>query len=337
MRENDLYKEVSKLAMPDFDKTKQNIVSAKTKKFPIKSVLAVAACLVAAVGAVALSQNFRNTPPKNPTGQNAVYDVENPSSDETFPATNRDLNAQPDFNDKIVYNKIKGSACASWACRGETKNYALGLFSPISEVIPYDMSDRYYHEMYVLPEELSGTGAVQDIENYTELHTCQIGYYKPDSARHIIISFSDKGEPMRDYVVECGKKVSSISGVDVILNGDVSEGYGMCIAVFSLEINGKTVWFDIEASDVTQQEMLSAVRAVIAMAKSSSLFLNVCENSVTEPPEGAQTEDLSESNITTEAPVTSQGYTVDIGDEDELNRPDDVMTAPAYDPSEDMP
>ena len=26
MRENDLYKEVSKLAMPDFDKTKQNIV-----------------------------------------------------------------------------------------------------------------------------------------------------------------------------------------------------------------------------------------------------------------------------------------------------------------------
>ncbi|MGN1347554.1 MAG: hypothetical protein ACI4VI_01300 [Acutalibacteraceae bacterium] len=334
MRENDLYKEVSKLAMPDFDKTKQNIVSSETKKFPIKSVVAVAACLVAAVGAVALSQNFRNTPTQNLADQNAVLA---PSSDETLPATNPALNSEPDFNDKIVYNKIKGLVSASLACRGETKDYVPGIFSPISEVIPDDMNDRYYNEMYVLPEELRGTEAIQDIENYTELHTCQIGYYKPDSARNIIISFSAKGEPLRDCIIECGKKVSSISGVDVILNGDVSEEYGMCIAVFSLEINGKTVWFDIEASEVTQQEMLSAVRAVISMAKSSSLFLNVCENSVTEPPEGAQTEDFSESHITTEAPVTSQGNAVDIDDEDELNRPDDVLTAPAYDPSVDMP
>ncbi|MGN1117971.1 MAG: hypothetical protein ACI4RU_05110 [Acutalibacteraceae bacterium] len=297
MRENDLYKEVSKLAMPDFDTTKQNIVSSETKKFPIKSVLAVAACLVVALGVTASVKLSRSTPPTKADDMNVspAYDPTAEQGDltgtsgvqgneqDSLTGTNGVTGEQQTYNDKIVYNKIKGLASASLACRGETKNYALGLFSPISEVIPDDMNDRYYNEMYVLPEELWGTEAMQDIENYTELHTCQLCYYKPDSARHIVISFSDKGEPMRDYIIECGKKVSSISGVDVILNGDVSEEYGICIAVFSLEINGKTVWFDIEASDVTQQEMLSAVRAVIAMAKSDSLFSNVCENSVTEP------------------------------------------------------
>lgn len=335
MRENDLYKEVSKLAMPDFDKTKQNIVSAKTKKFPIKSVLAVAACLVAAVGAVALSQNFRNTPPKNPTGQNAVYDVENPSSDETFLATNPAINGETDFNDKIVYNKIGSYGSSDLACVCDEKPYALASYKDIIKVIPERLTEMYYEELYVVPDELSSTEAIQKEENYTELHTCLLSFIKPDSATRIEIGFSKKGTPLRDCFFEGGEKMSNISGVDVLLNGDPNDKVSVCIATFKIEKENETLWFDIEFSEITEEEMLSVLRAVISMAKSNKMSAEPA----TEPAGGAEF-DLSElisQAHTTEAPVTSQGNTVDIDDEDELNRPDDVMTAPAYDPSEDMP
>lgn len=332
MRENDLYKEVSKLAMPDFDKTKQNIVSAETKKFPIKSVVAVAACLVAAVGAVALSQNFRNTPPKNPTGQNAVLAH---SIDGTFPATNPDLNTEPDYNDKIVYNKIGAYRSADLACVCDEKPYALASYKDIIRVIPERLTEMYYEELYVVPDELSGTEAIQKEENYTELHTCLLSFIKPDSATRIEIGFSKKGTPLRDCFYEGGKKMSNISGVDVLLNGDPNDKVSMCIATFKIEEENETLWFDIEFSEITEEEMLSVLRTVISMAKSNKMSTEPA----TEPAEGVEfnlSELISQAH-TTEAPVTSQGNTIDIDDEDELNRPDDVLTVPAYDPSEDMP
>lgn len=336
MRENDLYKEVSKLAMPDFDKTKLNIVSSETKKFPIKSVVAVAACLVAAVGAVALSQNFRNTPPKNPTEQSAVYGVVDPSLDGTFPATNPALNTDPVFNDKIVYNKIGAYRSADLACVCDEKPHALASYKDIIRVIPERLSEMNYQELYVIPDELLGTEAVQNDENYTELHTCLLSFVKPDSATRIEIGFSKKGTPLRDCFYEGGKKMSSISGVDVLLNGNPNDKVSMCIATFKIEQENETLWFDIEFSEITEEEMLTVLRTVISMAKS----YRMSAEPATEPAEGVEfnlSELISQAHITTEAPVPSQGNTVDIDDEDELNRPDDVLTAPTYDPSVVVP
>lgn len=328
MRENDLYKEVSKKVMPDFDEMKNNaIVSAETKKRNFKPYITVAACLVAVVAAVAVSQNLRSTPGSDlPLSQNAV--IVGDSQSGTTPALTQQATTQPEYKDKIVYNKLGAVGSASLAASCKDAPYALAQHKDIISAIPERINEAHYYELYVVPEEMMGTTALQNEENYTELHTTQLNFYIPNSATKILISYSEKGAPLRDYIVESGKRKSNISGVDVILNGKPDV---MCIATFSLSDEYKTVYFDIEFSQVTEEEMVTVLKAVIKSFNNN----NIQSYPATEPPESAETYTPSEIFSQAHEPTeTTQGYFVDIDEEEDLLL-GDVETMPPYNPAAD--
>lgn len=338
MRENDLYKEVAKLGMPDLDEIKENIVSNGTKKHNYKFGIAIAACFAVAVSAALLINNssFKLPHTQKTTDDKNAYAVSNGES-ETYPAINSGTGEEMTeiFNentcpDKIVYNKLKSVSANSLACNCREVDYALREFRDIISLTSRDMNERSYLELYVLPDELKGTQAIQDVENYTELHTCQIVLRKPDSAKGIEVSFSSKGEPLRDCIYDTGvKKASTIYGHEMYLNGDINDGF--CIATFFFENdNGSKIWFDVEFSEVSEEEMLSVLRQIVIHWNLHS----VCEVvPITEPAVTEETPDewFYVSQETTESVQPSQGYTIDIpSDDDDIVS--ETIVAPAWDP-----
>ena len=355
MRENDFYKEVSKSVMPDFDEMKQNAVSVKMKKRSFKPFVAIAACFMVAIGIAALIGNSgvfseiskKPDSPKQPAApaetSQAVYNETSCEQDHynTTAAEQKDT--------AIHYNKLLKVGSNSLAARCETKNEYLGAFYSIISLIPEELNECYFDEIYVLPDNLKGTQAMQNIENYTVLHTCQLNFYKGNSSESVTISFSDKGEPLRDTSYECGKKKSLINGRNVILTGNISDG--LCFANFVLDESGKTIYFDIEFSGITEEEMISILIEVINKSGMGNFFTAVCEEEMTEPADGAvdtPEEIFSNAHVTTEPPVTeyttelcdgvpvtesvSGGSWVDINEEEDLLI-GDVVTTPPYDPT----
>ena len=356
MRENDFYKEVSKEAMPDFNEMKANIVSVKAEKKNFKPFIAAAACFVVAVGGVAF---LRNSNFFYPLDKDGMVNTSQPAQfalgeNETSPAvytTRPDLlTDSPENDDKIVYNRLGSVGSGSLAARCETKNQFMGTFYSIISLIPEELNECYFDEIYVVPDNLKGTEAMQDIENYTLLHTCQLSFRKGNSSECVIISFSDKGEPLRDCIYECGKKKSVISGHEVTLTGNIKDG--LCLANFKLDENGKAIYFDIEFSGITEEEMISILKEVINKSGMGNFFTMVCQEEMTEPPAGSDTpeEIFSNAHVTTEPVVTeittelfagvpvtdsvSDDHWADINEEEELLL-GDAVTMPPYDPSAD--
>lgn len=331
MRENDLYKEVSKKVMPDFDEMKNNIVLNKAKKSRIKPLIAVAACLVLAVGVGVSLKNLNHYMVLDGDGMvNTVPASGVVCGDVTIPAL--DTTVTITSNDKIVYNKLGAVGSNSLAARCELKNGCLGYYNSIISLIPEELNECSFEEIYVVPDNLEGTEAMQDIENYTVRHTCQLRFVKPESSDAVIISFSDKGEPLRDTVYECGKKKSLIGGQEITLTGDIKDG--LCLANFALEESGNKIYFDIEFSGIKEEEMLAILNEVINKSEWGHFYTQACEEEITEGIVSDTPEEIfSNAHITTEPPETSQGNFVGIEGENEIIT--DRETMPAYAPSAD--
>lgn len=345
MRENDLYKEVSKSVMPDYDEMKQNVVSVKPKKRSFKPFVAIAACFMVAIGIAALIGNsgvFSEISKKPDSPQQPAAPAETSQAVYNETSCEQDhynITAAEQKDTAIHYNKLLKVGSNSLAVRCETNNQILGYYNSIISLIPEELNECSFEELYVLPDNLKGTEAMQDINNYTVLHTCQLRFVKPNSSDAVIIAFSDKGEPLRDTVYYCGKKKSLINGRNVILTGNISDG--LCFANFVLDEGGKTIYFDIEFSGITEEEMLEILNEVISKSEWGHYYTPACEEEITVGIANDTPEEIfSNAHITTEPPVIEyttegvDGYWVDINEDEDLLS-GDVVTIPPYDPPAD--
>ena len=94
----------------------------------------------------------------------------------------------------------------------------------------------------------------RNIAKYDLLHD-YVFNYKKDSTNSIIIAVSEVEEPLRDYYIDGGKKVSKIRGTELI----ISQWKDMYIVTF--EYND--LYFDIETTGVTENQLLDLLESLI--------------------------------------------------------------------------
>lgn len=92
------------------------------------------------------------------------------------------------------------------------------------------------------------------IAEYDVIHDYVFNYRK-DSSNDIKIAFSEIEEPIRDYFIDEGDKVSKIGEVELV----ISQWKEMYIVTFEY----KDIYFDIETTGVTRNELVSLLQSVI--------------------------------------------------------------------------
>lgn len=90
---------------------------------------------------------------------------------------------------------------------------------------------------------------------YDVLHDYVVSY-KKDSINEIIIAFSEIEKPLRDYYIDMGDKVSKIGDIELI----ISQYKNMYILTF----NFKDIYFDIETTGITENELLELLQSIFA-------------------------------------------------------------------------
>lgn len=94
----------------------------------------------------------------------------------------------------------------------------------------------------------------RDVAKYDVLHDYVFNYRK-DSINNIIIAFSELEQPIRDYYIDEGNKVSKIGNTELI----ISKCNQMYIVTF--KYNG--VYFDIETTGITEKELIEMLQSII--------------------------------------------------------------------------
>ena len=94
----------------------------------------------------------------------------------------------------------------------------------------------------------------RDIAEYDVIHDYVFNYRK-DSSNDIKIAFSEIEEPIRDYFIDEGDKVSKIGEVELV----ISQWKEMYIVTFEY----KDIYFDIETTGVTRNELVSLLQSII--------------------------------------------------------------------------
>ena len=74
---------------------------------------------------------------------------------------------------------------------------------------------------------------------------------------NIIIAFSEIEEPIRDYYIDGGNKISKIG--DVELKITQSESQEMYIVTFEY----KDIYFDIETTGITEDQLVDLLKSLI--------------------------------------------------------------------------
>ncbi len=93
-----------------------------------------------------------------------------------------------------------------------------------------------------------------EIEEYNILHDYILNYRKDDS-NNITIAFSGVEQPIRDYYIEEGKKISKIGDVEL----NISQWEEMYIVTFEY----KGIYFDIETTGITEEQLVSLLKSII--------------------------------------------------------------------------
>lgn len=93
-------------------------------------------------------------------------------------------------------------------------------------------------------------------DNYDTLNNYVFSYRNTKNNRNIILAFSDKYKPLRDYYIENkNKKVSKIGNAELY----ISQSEKMYIVEFEY----KGVKFDIETIDISEDELVSLLESLI--------------------------------------------------------------------------
>ena len=93
------------------------------------------------------------------------------------------------------------------------------------------------------------------VENYDVLNNYEFTYRNTSNNRKIVIAFSEKYKPLRDYEILGADKISKIGDVELI----ISQYKNMYIVTFT----HKGINFDIETNDITESELISLLESII--------------------------------------------------------------------------
>lgn len=97
-----------------------------------------------------------------------------------------------------------------------------------------------------------------NIDKYDLLHDYVFNYRK-DSLNNITIAFSEIEEPIRDYYIDEGKKISKIGEDEVI----ISHYNEMYIVTFTKD----NIYFDIETVGISQEELVEMLISIFTEMK----------------------------------------------------------------------
>lgn len=114
--------------------------------------------------------------------------------------------------------------------------------------IPSDFDNKEnYKAIYVRSD--------RNVEKYDILNNYEFTYRNTSNNRKIIIAFSEKYVPLRDYEILDADKISKIGDVELI----ISQYKNMYIVKFT----HKGINFDIETNDITESELISLLESII--------------------------------------------------------------------------
>jgi len=168
-------------------------------------------------------------------------------------------------------------------------NINIPYFEFLSNIeIPEDFDNKEnYRAIY--------TRSNKDGDNYDILHNYQFEYCNTSNNRMILISFSDKYVPLRDYFISDSNKISKIGDTEL----KISQYNDMYIVTFTH--NG--INFDIETIDITQEELISLLESIIIRCQES--------NKVVEDKDTGMKEQINEVSNSSSYPDFYAGKYVD--------------------------
>lgn len=95
----------------------------------------------------------------------------------------------------------------------------------------------------------------RDVNEYDKLNNYVFTYRNTSNNRIIIIAFSEEYEPLRDYYIKGGEKITTIGNTELI----ISQYKDTFLTTFTH--NG--VNYDIETRDITEDELLALLESII--------------------------------------------------------------------------
>ena len=150
----------------------------------------------------------------------------------------------------ININKISDMSMARLDANVEVlNNIMIPYFGYMTNLaIPEDFDNKEdYKAVYVRSD--------RKVDNYDILNNYEFTYRNTYNNRKIIIAFSDKYKPLRDYEIIGADKISKIGEVELI----ISQYKNMYIVKFT----HKGINIDIETIDITESELITLLESII--------------------------------------------------------------------------
>ena len=163
------------------------------------------------------------------------------------------LNQEESLKNELNINKLKISAMLSLDAdveiiKLEDLPEKYEFIKNISLLKEYKMEESY----------IVYTRDNKEVDEYNILHD-YVFNYKKDSNK-IKIAFSELEEPLRDYFIESGDKISKIGDAEFI----IYQSGEMYIVTFSYQ----NINFDIETTGITENELVNLLQSIIDEIKS---------------------------------------------------------------------
>lgn len=114
-----------------------------------------------------------------------------------------------------------------------------------------------------------------NIEEYNILHDYILNY-KKDDLNNIKIAFSKVEQPLRDYFIQEGDKISKIGDVEL----KISQGEEMYIVTFEYE----DIYFDIETTGITENQLVDLLESLINNVKNVNKVMEEKDININEEP-----------------------------------------------------
>lgn len=209
---------------------KERVIGMKNLKYALVPACMIMVAVVGYIGVIKTNNNSQNNP---------IADLTDESKEESLEKT-------------ININKIDNMMVADIDIKTEEVS---GLYMPYFDymsnlAIPSDFDTETYYRIFVK----SNINANDD-EYY------EFGYKNSSNNRNIKIAFSDKLKPLRDYEILGENKVSKIGDAELIISQYKSK--------YIVTFTHKGINFDVETTDITEQELISLLESIIERVNNS--------------------------------------------------------------------
>lgn len=188
-------------------------------------------------------------------------------------------NQEESLKNELNINKFKISAMVS-------------LDADVKIITLKDLPEKFkFIENISLPEEykleenyIVCTRDNKEVDEYNILHDYVFNYTKDNNK--IKIAFSELEEPLRDYFIEGGDKISKIGDAEFI----IYQSGEMYIVTF----NYQNINFDIETTGITEDELVNLLQSIIDQIEN----INNSDKIIEDKDSGAneQTNEITETN-----------------------------------------